>query len=398
MKPSSSIPPTVEPTHTEPPRARKASPLGRAVVALLVVGCAVPVVFKVKTALALKKTMNDEREKTAQQAAEKAAAPIEAKVGKGKAETWQPSVPFDGTLQPIHEASLAFKATGPISQIKVKVGDYVEKGALLASLDATEASAQARAASAQIKAAKAQLALAEDNEMRTAAMVKNGAAPEIQGTQAKSQLDLTAAQLESAQAQLALASAMIRNHTLTAPFAGWITMAPTGVGGLAAAGQPLFQVKDVSRLRLVGTVSELDAALVKVGAEVAITVEGRSDKVPAKVVAVLPSVDPATRRIPVEAELDNDPKSPLLAGTFVRASVSGGAALPVVRLPGVALRPGAQDEVMIVEKGKLRAAKIVFTRAPDGALLVRSGVTADDAVFLSPPPEAKDGDPVEVTD
>lgn len=397
MKPSS-IPPTVEPTQTDLPRARRASPLGRAVVGLLVVGLAVPVVFKVKTALALKKTMNEERAKTAQDAAAKASAPIAAKVAKGKPETWQPSVPFDGTLHPIHEASLAFKATGPLSQIKVKVGDWVEKGALLATLDASEASAQARAASAQIKAAKAQLALAEDNEKRTAAMVKGGSAPEIQGTQAKSQLDLTAAQLESAQAQLALAGAMIKNHTLVAPFAGWITMAPTGVGGLAAAGQPLFQVKDVSKLRLVGTVSELDVALVKVGAEVSITIEGRADKVPAKVIAVLPSVDPATRRIPVEAELDNDPKSPLLAGTFVRAAVSGGAALPVVKLPASALRPGAQDEVMVVEKGKLRGAKIVFTRASDGALLVRSGVGADDAVFLSPPPEAKDGDPVEIAE
>jgi RND family efflux transporter MFP subunit len=395
---SPSIPPTVD--QTPPPQRlpRKASPLGRAVVALLVVGLAVPVGFRVKTALAVKKTMDEDRVKTAQAAAEKAAAPVTAKVTKGKPESWQPSVPFDGTLHPIREAMLAFKATGPMTAIKVKVGDFVEKGAILASLDATEASAQARAASAQIKAAQAQLALAEDNSKRTEAMVKGGSAPEIQATQAKGQLDLTAAQLESAQAQLALAGAMIRNHTLAAPFSGWVTQAPTGLGGLAAAGQPLFQLKDVSKLRLVGTVSELDVSLVKVGADVSLRVEGRAEPVAAKVSAVLPSVDPATRRIPVEAELENDPKSPLLAGTFVRASIAGGSALSVLRLPADALRPGAQDEVMVVEKGKLRAAKLLFTRAPDGALLVRSGLSADDAVFLSPPPEAKTGDPVTVAE
>ncbi|MGZ5971327.1 MAG: efflux RND transporter periplasmic adaptor subunit, partial [Polyangiales bacterium] len=158
----------------------------------------------------------------------------------------------------------------------------------------------------------------------------------------------------------------------------------------------VFQIKDVSRLKLVGSISDLDVSLVKVGALVTIELADRT--VPAKVVAVLPSVDPQTRRIPVEAELDNDKDKPLLAGTFVRAHVAGSpkgeGKLDVLRFPASALRPGSQDELMVVDHGKLRSVKVVFTRDATGALLVRSGVTAKDDVYANPAPEAKDGDAV----
>jgi len=392
---SSELPPPSVSATPLPSTPHKTSTLSKVVVALVLVGLAVPVGAKIKAATAKQKALEEDRTKTAQDAASKSSGPLSVKVTHGEPATWTPSIPFDGTLQPIQEANLAFKATGPLSQLKVKVGDFVKKGDLLAALDATEAYAQSKAAAAQIKAAQASLALAKDNAERMTAMVKGGSAPGVQETQALGQLDLVAAQLEGAQAQAALAGANIKNHTLTAPFAGFVTMAPNALGGLVIAGQPQFQLKDVSRLRLVGTVSELDAPLVKVGAQVTIKIETTGKSVVAKVTSVLPAVDPATRRIPVEAELENE-KTEIIAGTFVRAQVAGGEAMPVVKFAASTLRPGSQDEMLVVEGGKLRVAKIVFTRATDGSLLVRSGVTAKETVLATPSPEAKEGDKVAV--
>ncbi|MBI2393860.1 MAG: efflux RND transporter periplasmic adaptor subunit [Deltaproteobacteria bacterium] len=392
--PTAATMPTLRPPHGS-------SPITKIVIALALVGMAVPVGLKVKSAVAKQKSLEVDRARSAEEATAKSSGPLTVKVLHGESTTWAPRVPFDGTLQPVQEANLAFKATGPLAKLNVKIGDFVKKGDLLAALDATEAHAQSSAAAAQIKAAKAQLALAKDSAERTAAMVKSGAAPEVQQTQASGQLDLVSAQLEGAQAQLALAGANVKNHTLYAPFSGFVTMAPTALGGLVAAGMPIFQMKDVSRLRLIGTVNELDASLVKVGAEVTVRIESANRTVQAKVTAVLPVVDPATRRIVVEAELPNDHEpgaEPILAGTFVRAHIAGGSALPVIKLPSTALRPGAQDEILVVEKGKLRVAKIVFTRGDGGALLVRSGVTASETVLANPPPEAKDGQAVEVAE
>ena len=390
---SSSVPPLVSHESRAP---RKASPLAKTIVAIALVGLCIPVGAKIKAATAKQKAMEEDRTKTAESAAAKDKGPISAKAIHPEAASWTPSVAFDGTLQPIADAMLAFKATGPLSTLKVKTGDYVKKGDLLGALDATEAYAQSKAAAAQISAAKASLALAKDNAERTEAMVKGGSAPAMQKTQADGQLDLTTAQLDGAQAQLALAGANIKNHTLTAPFAGFVTMAPNTIGGLVAAGTPIFRLQDTSKLRLVGTVGELDVSLVKVGAVVSVHVNSTNKDVPAKVTAVLPSVDPATRRIPVEAELVNDEKDPILAGTFVRATIAGGAPIDVLKLPASAIRPGAQDEVLVVEKGKLRVAKIVFTRTSDGSLFVRSGVSANDQVLSNPTPEAKDGDAVSI--
>ncbi len=397
MSTSELPPPMVDAT---PPRGtaapRKTSAIAKIAVALALVALAVPVGAKIKGALANQRALEKDRTETAQSAAAKATGPLLVKVTKPEPATWTPAVPFDGTLAPIQEAQLAFKATGPLAQLKVKTGDYVKKGDLLGALDATEAYAQAKVASAQIAAAKAQLALAKDHAERTDAMVKSGAAPGVQGTQANGQVDLVTAQLAGAEAQLALSGAFIGNHRLVAPFAGWVTHAPTAMGGLVTAGTPVFVLKDTSRLRLLGTVSELDAPLVKLGAEVVIHVQAANKDVKAKVTSLLPAVDPATRRIPVEAELENDAKEPIMAGTFARAQIAGGSALSVLKLPATSLRPGAQDEILVVESNKLRLAKIVFTRGSDGSLLVRSGLAEKDTVLTNPSPEAKDGDAVKI--
>ncbi|MCS6899100.1 MAG: efflux RND transporter periplasmic adaptor subunit [Myxococcales bacterium] len=335
-----------------------------------------------------------EREATvARVAAEDRGLP-RVEVVRGVKATWEPTVSLEGTLMPWHEADLAFKASGRLSAVRVKVGDQVRSGAVLALLDASEAGAQVRAAQAQLKAAQAQLALAQDTERRTTEMVNAGAVGEATGTQAKGQLSLVMAQVEAAQAQLALASVHAGNHTLIAPFSGLVTRAPTGPGAVVGAGVPLIHLQDNSKLRLMATVGEGDAGWVQVGAEVQIAQEGRV--VTGKVIAVLPSVDPSTRRVPLEAEVPNE-APPLLAGSFVRATIRSGAPRPVLRLPATARRPGSQDEIVIVSGGKLTLRKVSFALAPDGALLVRSGLGEEDDVVAAPSAEVKVGQEVLVT-
>jgi RND family efflux transporter MFP subunit len=306
--------------------------------------------------------------------------------------SWEPVVQLEGTLMPWHEADLGFKASGRIAAVRVKVGDQVKSGAPLAVLDASEAGAQIRAAQAQLKAAQAQLALAQDNERRTSEVVSAGAMGEATGTQAKGQLSLVMAQVEAAKAQVALASVNAGNHTLTAPFAGLVTRAPTGPGAVVGAGTPLVHLQDTSRLRLSATVGEADVGLVQVGAEVQVLQGKRTVK--GKVIAVLRSVDPATRRVPLEAEVPNE-EDPLLAGSFVRATIRSGAQ-SVLRLPATARRPGSQDEVVLVAGGKLQIRKVTFALAPDGALLVRAGLGEGDDVVAAPPAEVLAGQEVQV--
>lgn len=306
---------------------------------------------------------------------------------------WHPRVELDGTLQGQHEASLGFKVSGRLSRVGVEVGDRVRAGALLGQLDPAEASAQARAAEAQVRAAEATLALAEDGEQRTLPLVQSGSFAEATGVQATRQRELALAQLDSARAQRALAIVGVSNHTLTAPFGGTITQAPTGIGAVVAPGQPLFSLVDTSKLKLSTTVSENDAGLLAPG--IAVHIASERGEATGRVTAVLATLDPRTRRVPVIAEFDNPgPSEPLRAGAFVRAWVQAPEAIDVLRLPHGVLRPGSQDEVFLVtgKPPRLEARRIVFAVDRDGALLVRSGIRADDEIVLNPIPEAQTGD------
>jgi hypothetical protein len=186
----------------------------------------------------------------------------------------------------------------------------------------------------------------------------------------------------------------LANHTLKAPFSGVVTRAPATAGGVIGGSGSEFALSDLSQLKLVGTLGETDAPLVKLGSEVEIDTD--RGQVLAKVSSLLGAVDVATRRVPFEATVDNRGPNPLLANVFVRGRVRGGAAVQVLRLPRAALKGGAQDVVMVVAGGALHERRVVFVSGPDGTLLVRAGLGTDEQVMLDPPAEARDGEPVTI--
>jgi RND family efflux transporter MFP subunit len=380
---------------THAPTIEPRAPLAvKLLAAFAIIGFGVILGGRVRSALVEKEALARTRDETAATAASSGNEPARAPVVRPVPDRWSASVQIEGTLLPWHEADLAFKAGGRLASVRVKLGDTVKQGQTLASLDAAEASSSARAAAAQVRVAEAQLALAADSEQRTTQMVDAGAVGEAAGVQATGQRTLVIAQLEGARAQLAVARAAVANHHLVAPFAGLITRAPTGPGAVVGGGMPLVHLVDSTRLRLSATVGEADAILLSPGAPVEIRAGSRVVK--GTLTTVLRTVDPATRRVPVEAEIVNPADAPLLANSFVRATLGGGEAVPVLRLPATARRPGSQDEVMVVSGGKLHTRKILFVLAPDGALLVRSGVseplTEHDDVLERPSAESRDGD------
>ncbi len=362
--------------------------LGAIVVLGLVVALGVPVGLKIKSALEARKAMEAERAKTAQAAETKAGQPRALTTVRPVKQGWLATVPFDGTLMAVQEVDLAFRSPGTIAKIAVKNGDRVEKGALLAALDTADLQASQAVANANVKSAQVQLGLADENNALTTALIKSGSSPAVNAVQANGNVGLALANLEAARAQVASIGVAMRNTTITAPFAGTITSAPTAAGGAANPGAPQFHLVDVSSLRLVGTVSELDAGLVKLDAAVSIggkAIEG------AKVRVVLPTLDAATRRVQVEAIVPNGGPTPLLGGAFVRASIAGGAKVDILVVPGTALRPGSQDEVFVVVKGKAAIRTVSFTRGASGELLVRSGLSESDEVIETPSADLIEG-------
>jgi RND family efflux transporter MFP subunit len=373
---------------------RVKAPLVGIVAGLLMVGGLVAWTgSRIATATQAQAQLAEKRAVEAERNAALAKQPERVKVVQGQAATWLPSVELDGSLAAEQSASVGFKVPGKIGSLKVKVGDQVRAGALLATLDANEAGAQAAATAAQVRAAEAQLALAQDSERRTQAMVQSGSFAEASGVQVSQQRALALAQLDAAKAQASLSRASLGNHTLVAPFAGTVTKVPDGIGEVVSPGAALFEIVNTKRLKLSTTVSEHDANLLLVGAPV--TLELETGKATGRISAVLGTVDPQTRRVPVEAAFDNP--GFLRAGAFVQARVDAKSEISVLRLPHEVLRPGSQDEVMVVgDGGRLDVRHVVLAVDKDGSLLVRRGLGPHDRLVAKPKPEAKAGDVVTV--
>ncbi|MCK6549381.1 efflux RND transporter periplasmic adaptor subunit [Myxococcota bacterium] len=366
----------------------------RAVIILLALALVVWIGVRVKDTLATRADVEKSRAAKASEATSAEGQGASKRlIVRGKAEPWVPEVKLEGTVVPLRETDLAFKAGGRLSEIKAKIGDHVKQGALLGRLEAAEASAQQRAAAAQVKAAEVGLAIAEDDLARATKVLEKGVISEGTGVKARAARDLAAAQLEAAKAQLELATVNLENHALYAPFSGFITRAPTAPGQLVGPGVPMFHIQDVGTLKLSGSVGDEEGPLVTVGSKVELSVDGRTFE--GKITAVLPSLDPATRRVPIEAQLPNDVADPIRTGGFVRAMIRGLAPIDVVRLPSAALVPGTRDRVVVVEGNVQRLRTARFALADGGDLLVRSGVAADESVLLSPTSNVRDGDAVE---
>jgi multidrug efflux pump subunit AcrA (membrane-fusion protein) len=160
-------------------------------------------------------------------------------------------------------------------------------------------------------------------------------------------------------------------------------------------GAPLVHIEDLSKFRLSATVGEEDVLLLKPGS--AVTITSRDQSVIGRVTTVVPSLDQATRRAPIEVEVPNDPKTPLLAWSFVHATLDAGAEVSVLKVPANARRPGSQNELIKVEGGRARITRVVHAVDGDGNWLVRQGLALTDVVLLDADPETKDGDPITVS-
>ncbi|MEO8876532.1 MAG: efflux RND transporter periplasmic adaptor subunit [Polyangiaceae bacterium] len=370
--------------------AKRGTRVAMAIGILFALGLAGLIGVRVKQALAKKAALVDQR--VAAQASA-AAKPARLTVHP-EATTFKPEIEVTGTLQPWRSADVGFELGGRLDRLFVSTGSSVHEGQTLAILEGSSAAAQVLQAEASARAAEAQLALADDTSKRSDALAQSKSIPEQQAEQAKHQADLARAQLEAARASAKIAQTGVGNHAVVAPFSGLVTKAPTSAGGVVQPGTPLMQIEDLTRFRLSASLGEDDVSLVRLG--VPVTVVTRERTVIGKVITIVPSLDQATRRAPIEVEVPNDPKAPLLAWSFVRATLDSGQDVQALKIPGSARRPGSQNEVVVMENGKARIARVVHSTAPDGSWLVRSGLSAIDTVVLDPDPETKDGDPVSV--
>ncbi|HEX7969376.1 MAG TPA: efflux RND transporter periplasmic adaptor subunit [Stellaceae bacterium] len=290
-----------------------------------------------------------------------------------------------GDARPYQTATLYSKVGGYLKAVRVDKGDKVEAGQILAEIESAETDSQYARAVDDL-----------ENKRRLAARARDLLARGNTSTQQAEQAQTDARMAEANVAQLATVKSY---ETLRAPFGGTVTARYVDPGALVqnaennqTSSQPVLTVTDGSRLRVGVYLEQRDVPLVHVGdpAEV-VDAASPERRVEAKVSRTAGELDPRTRTLLVEVDVDNS-KDFLVAGSFAYVTLR----MPVPSFPqipvGALVMRGAEPFVATVSEDghvQFRAVKLGQT---DGSLVaVTEGLQAGDLVARDVPDEVTDG-------
>ena len=172
------------------------------------------------------------------------------------------------------EVTIGADAIGRLLRVTVEEGDLVQKGQILAEIDASDLIASRDEAKARLEEALAERQLAGLNADRKARLFAEGILPAFDRDAASRDVEITEARIETAAASIRRLDATIAKTRMTAPIGGTVTLRQVNAGQMVERGDPAFVIADLSRLRIEGEAHEADADRVVIGAEVEIRADG----------------------------------------------------------------------------------------------------------------------------
>jgi len=301
--------------------------------------------------------------------------------------------------------------SGRVSRLIAKPGDKVAAGAPLFAIEASEfvqGQNDLVTAVAGVEKAKSRLALAKTIEARQRELlaIRGGALKDLE----QAQSDLVSAQGDMRSAEIALGAVRNRLRILgrsdaeidrleksdqigaetivTAPIGGTVIQRKVGLGQYinVGASDPVFTVGNLDTVWLIANVRESDAPRMKVGQPVEVSVLAYPNRTfKATLAYVAPALDPATRRLPVRAEIAN-PGRELLPEMFATFRIISGVARQRAAVPADAvIYEGAQARVWVARPDQ----KVVVTRpievgdTVNGMVEVRKGLEVGETVVAS---------------
>jgi RND family efflux transporter MFP subunit len=333
------------------------------------------------------------------------------------------SVTVTGTLAAQDQATLSVKVPGRLGVVSVDLGSVVRRGQTVAQVEPQDYKLRVEQADAALQQARVRLGLApqgdddqvkleetgtvrqaravldqeRDNLKRAAALVEQGVVPRAEYDTASANFKVAQGKYQDAveevrnrqgllaqrRTELALARQALADTTIVAPFDGIVEEKRASVGEYLAAGAPVVTVVRVNPLRFRGEVPEREAASVRAGQSVRITIEGDARTYTGRIVRLSPNINEQNRVLVVEADIAN-PGS-LRPGGFAHAEIVTDSGTTAVTVPPSAVVTFAGiEKVITVEDGKAKEKPVTTGRRADTWTEVLSGVGVGEPVVVDP--------------
>ncbi len=242
--------------------------------------------------------------------------------------TLRRTVVATGVVRPVvgAEIDVGSRISGTVLDLKVRVGDTVEAGDLLAELDATGLDALIGQAKADLEVARAELAQAQSAFERRRRLAEEGILAPADLDLVRRDLDVATARVTSGGQRLRAAEINRGYARIVAPIRGVVAAVTTREGETVAASfaAPTFvTILDLERLEVRVFVDETDIGRVFVGQEATFTVDTYPDtEITATVTAVEPKAEVRNSVVNYVVVLDFETSGDVLVRPEMTAHVS----------------------------------------------------------------------------
>jgi RND family efflux transporter MFP subunit len=295
-----------------------------------------------------------------------------------------------GEIQPRYATPLSFRIAGKIVERKVRLGDTVKKGQVIALLDTSDVAKNAASAQAQLDAASHSLTFAKQQLDRDRAQAHENLIAAAQLEQTENAYASALAQRDQAAQQLALAKNQLQYATLVADHAGYNTAEQADTGQNVSAGQPVYQLAWSGDVDVVSDVPESTLARLRAGHPARVTLPALPGRqFAAQVREIAPAADPQSRTYRVRLTLAQPDDAVRLGMTadvaFDGAAASVDADGAAYTLPATALfHDGQAPAVWVVRTpdDTLELRRVAVSRYNERTITVSQGLHAGERVVL----------------
>lgn len=356
-------------------------------------------------------------------AAAKKQEPLKAAVSLVEEQSWPTIVRCQGSLVADDQTTVGARVAGLVQETYVDVGDAVEPGQKLVSLDDREFQLQLAAAEAALLQVRALVGLkpgdpvAQLNPLNAPPVrearatleettgrrqrwellrAQNGVTEEELQTliaaekvaearfaSALNSVNSNIAQIAVRSAEVELAKQRIRDSQIVAPFAGFVQQRFVAAGTFVQIGSPLVGIVRIDSLRFRGTVPERLATELEIGQKVHLAIESVAEPVEAKVTRISPALDMASRSLMFEALVDNHDGA-LRAGLFGEAEVAidPNARAMVIHESSLVEFAGTQKVWKVVD-GSAQEQVVEPGRRSNGLVEIVEGLNPGDQILVN---------------
>ncbi|MNQ33384.1 Multidrug resistance protein MexA precursor [compost metagenome] len=291
----------------------------------------------------------------------------------------------NGNFEPIQELTFSAEKSGKVISVLVKEGDYVNVGQTLVIVRSDVINVNAQTAKATYDNAKS------DYDRYQNAYNSGGVT--------KQQLDQAKLALTNATNNLKQANINVGDTKVKAPIKGFINKKYIEPGSILA-GMPataMFDIVNVSKLKLKVTVNESQVASLKLGNTINVTSSVFPDKTFAGKITFIAAKADESLNFPVELEIQNNADNSLKAGMYGTANFGSKQKQQLKIVPRNAFVGSvSSNQVFVVENGIAKLKKVTSGRIIGEQVEIVDGLSDGDTVIITGQINLQDGNAVEI--